>query len=202
MPTRSRTPRCFEQLLYGSDDLDESRRVVDAVGVPSTFSWWPADRRCRRCARSVSGESTGGGLAGPHTERSWPPPKRSSPGRADERDATRSLHSPLTLQFLASILDFDPAPVIARVQCPVLALFGASDSLVPVSASVEAFAAHLATLPGDPGGIGVFPRANHGLFVADPSDGIDRTSQLAPGFLAMLTGFIEQMADHDVSVNS
>jgi uncharacterized protein len=108
----------------------------------------------------------------------------------------------LTLQFLASILDFDPAPVIARVQCPVLALFGASDSLVPVSASVEAFAAHLATLPGDPGGIGVFPRANHGLFVADPSDGIDRTSQLAPGFLAMLTGFIEQMADHDVSVNS
>jgi hypothetical protein len=34
MPTRSSTPRCFEQLLYGSDDLDESRRVVDAVGVP------------------------------------------------------------------------------------------------------------------------------------------------------------------------
>jgi hypothetical protein len=39
-------------------------------------------------------------------------------------------------------------------------------------------------------GLAVFPGADHGLFVADPEPGVDRTSQLAPGFLPMLGGFL------------
>jgi hypothetical protein len=39
-------------------------------------------------------------------------------------------------------------------------------------------------------GLAVFPGANHGLFVADPEPGVDRTSQLAPGFLPMLGSFL------------
>jgi hypothetical protein len=39
-------------------------------------------------------------------------------------------------------------------------------------------------------GLAVFPGADHGLFVADPQPGVDRTSQLAPGFLPMLGSFL------------
>ncbi len=104
--------------------------------------------------------------------------------------ALQHFDDPVALRYLARILDFDPVPVMARVACPVLAAFGASDPLVPVAASVQSFATHLPHLIGEPSGVVVFPGANHGLFVADPVEGVDRTSQLAPGFLAMLAGFI------------
>jgi pimeloyl-ACP methyl ester carboxylesterase len=55
-----------------------------------------------------------------------------------------------------------------RVACPVLALFGAADPLVPVPQSIAAFAANLPPLPGDPHGIAVFPAGDHGLFIANP----------------------------------
>jgi uncharacterized protein len=100
---------------------------------------------------------------------------------------------PASLRFLAGILAFDPVPALARTTCPVLALFGAADTLVPVAASVQAFTTHLPRLAGDPSGLAVFPGADHGLFTADPIEGIDRTSQLAPGFLAMVAGFIAQL---------
>ena len=74
--------------------------------------------------------------------------------------------------------------------CPVLALFGAADTLVPVLPSVNAYAAHLPELPGDPHGIAVFPGADHGLFTADPDPAVPRTEQLAPGFLPMVAGFL------------
>jgi hypothetical protein len=39
----------------------------------------------------------------------------------------------------------------------------------------------------------VFPGADYGLFVADPAPGVDRTSQLAPGFLPMLGAFLRSL---------
>ena len=98
------------------------------------------------------------------------------------------------LTFLSRLLDFDPAPVLRRVSCPVLALFGAADTLVPIGASVEAYAANLPKLPGDPHGLAVFPGADHGLFTADPDPDVPRTEQLAPGFLPMLAGFVSSQA--------
>ena len=94
------------------------------------------------------------------------------------------------LSYLSRLIDFDPAPVLQRVPCPVLALFGAADTLVPVGPSVEAYAANLPRLPGDPHGIAVFPGADHGLFTADPDPAVPRTEQLAPGFLPMVAGFL------------
>ena len=103
--------------------------------------------------------------------------------------ATEHFDQPAPLTFLARNLDFDPLPVLQRVQCPVLALFGAEDTIVPVAESVAAVAAHLRAGDACPG-IGVFPGANHGLFTADPEPGIARTDQLAPGFLPMVAGFL------------
>jgi hypothetical protein len=100
--------------------------------------------------------------------------------------ATRWFDQPAALAYLARLLDFEPAEVLPRVDCPVLALFGAEDSLVPVPASVAAYAAGLPRLTG----LAVFPGADHGLFVADPDPAVPRTEQLAPGFLPMLGGFL------------
>ena len=94
------------------------------------------------------------------------------------------------LSFLSRLIGFDPAPVLRRVPCPVLALFGAADTLVPVGPSVEVYAANLPKLPGDPHGLAVFPGADHGLFTADPDPAVPRTEQLAPGFLPMVAGFL------------
>jgi uncharacterized protein len=100
--------------------------------------------------------------------------------------ATQYFDEPATLKFLAGILTFDPVRYMPEVACPVLALFGAADPLVPVPESVVAFATHLRDVPG----IAVFPGADHGLFTGPPDPTRSRADQLAPGFLPMLTGFL------------
>jgi hypothetical protein len=100
--------------------------------------------------------------------------------------ATRYFDDPVTMRFLAGILAFDPVRYLPDVACPVLALFGAADPLVPVPESVVAFTTHLREMPG----IAVFPGADHGLFTGPPDPTRSRADQLAPGFLPMLTGFL------------
>lgn len=96
--------------------------------------------------------------------------------------------SPEMLRFIGGILDFDPRTVMPAVRCPVLALFGAADTLVPAHTSLRAYAERL---PSDVRhGYAVFPHANHGLFVADPVEGVDRRAQLAPGYLPTVTAFL------------
>jgi hypothetical protein len=54
----------------------------------------------------------------------------------------------------------------------------------PSSLSIPANTREMSRFPAD---------ANHGLLVADPEPGVDRTSQLAPGFLPMLGGFLRSV---------
>jgi len=98
------------------------------------------------------------------------------------------------LSFLARLVDFDPVAVMPGVRCPVLAMFGGADALVPVRESVLAFAQHLPELPGSPHGIAIFPGADHGLFLGPPQPDVPRREQTAPGFLAMVEGFIAAAA--------
>jgi hypothetical protein len=69
----------------------------------------------------------------------------------------------------------------------VLVPHGGADTLVPVPDSVAAYAAGPV---GGEHGIAVFPGADHGPFTADPDPTVPRTSQLAPGALAMVVGFL------------
>jgi uncharacterized protein len=110
-------------------------------------------------------------------------------GRPWHEVATRWFDRPESLAYIARMLPFEPADVLPRVTCPVLALHGGADPLVPAADSVTAYAAGLPALTG----LAVFPGADHGLFVADPEPGVDRTSQLAPGFLPMLRGFLRSV---------
>lgn len=96
---------------------------------------------------------------------------------------------PAGLEFVRRIMDFDPATVLPRIGCPVLALFGGNDTLVPAQTSLRIFAEHL---PPSPLGHGfaVFPGANHGMFVADPDPAVDRRDQLAPAYLPTIRAFL------------
>ena len=108
--------------------------------------------------------------------------------------ATKYFDTVAMLGFLRRVLDFDPAVILPRVPCPVLALLGASDPLVPVAESLAAFSSLLPPLPGNPHGIAVFPGAGHGLFTEAPDPSKDRASQLAPGFIPMVEAFIRRHA--------
>jgi pimeloyl-ACP methyl ester carboxylesterase len=100
---------------------------------------------------------------------------------------------PDRLAFFVRSMDVDPSVLLPDLRCPVLALFGGDDQLIPVGLSVARIAA---ALPGDAGhGIAVFPGGNHSLFTGPPVPGTSRRDQLAPGFLPMLTGFLAQGQD-------
>ncbi|HEY2549626.1 MAG TPA: alpha/beta hydrolase [Streptosporangiaceae bacterium] len=96
--------------------------------------------------------------------------------------------TPAALRFGRGILDFDPTTVMPQVRCPVLVLFGAADTMVPVRDSLSAFAGHLPPHPGH--GFAAFPGANHGLFIADPDPAVPRRDQLAPGYLPVVEAFL------------
>ena len=113
-------------------------------------------------------------------------------GRTWYEITTRYFDTVEMLGFLQRVLDFDPAVILPKVQCPVLALLGASDALVPVPESLAAFSSLLPPLPGNPNGLAVLPGAGHGLFTEAPGPAIDRASQQAPGFIPMVQSFIHK----------
>jgi hypothetical protein len=144
-------------------ERDLTSEDLSSEDVAAGMAW--IDERTRRL---LAGEAVADVLAaqGEQSDRAWYP------------TATQYFDNLPALTFLARLIDFDPTPVLRRVQCPVLALFGSEDALVPVEESVVAYATHLPRLPG----LAVFPGADHGLFTAD--------EQLAAGFLPMVTGFL------------
>ncbi len=124
---------------------------------------------------------------------------------ADRRwyaDVTRYIDTAAVLGFLARIADFDPAPILPRVSCPVFGAFGGADSLVPAGESIEVYARNLNWEYGSKHALAVFPGANHGLFIAPPDPAIPRTSQLAPGYLAMVAGFVDRVSREYVEAAS
>ena len=150
-------------------------RGIDPAAIAEAMEW--IDERTHRL---LAGEQVEDVLADQQrlADRSW------------YAGTTEYFDNLPALTFLSRLLDFDPVPVLQRVSCPVLALLGAADTLVPIAPSVAAYAENLPKLPGDPHGIAVFPRADHGLFTADPNPDVPRTEQLAPGFLPMVAGFL------------
>lgn len=89
---------------------------------------------------------------------------------------------PALWPLILEINDFDPRPALERIRVPVLALFGAEDSIVPVEASVsvylEAVRKELLTVEVIAGG-------DHRVQTGDPP-------ALADGYLERLTDFVRQ----------
>ena len=82
--------------------------------------------------------------------------------------------------LMTRLLDYDPRPALERIRVPLLALFGADDTIVPVEASVdvyrEAVRPELLT-------VAVLPGGDHRLQTGDPP-------ALANGYLGTLSSFV------------
>ena len=93
--------------------------------------------------------------------------------------------------FLRSDPDYDPAHALERVACPVLAVFGELDVLVPAPKSAGIFEGALRRGGNPHFTVRVFPGANHGIGTEDYIDGPE---DLAPGYLELMTDWILRRA--------
>jgi pimeloyl-ACP methyl ester carboxylesterase len=80
---------------------------------------------------------------------------------------------------------YDPVPVLERITCPVLAIFGERDPLVPVARSVEIFEEAFAAAGNTDTTIHVFPGADHRIRTGNPLE-------FAPGYLALMGDWLQQ----------
>jgi pimeloyl-ACP methyl ester carboxylesterase len=94
------------------------------------------------------------------------------------------------LAFMARIYDYDPAPVLARVTCPLLAIWGARDTYVPVAASAEAFAAGLGKAGNGSFRLEVVPDADHGLRL--PATGGEERGPRIPDLMELLVSWLRR----------
>lgn len=81
--------------------------------------------------------------------------------------------------------DPDPETVLERVTCPVLAIFGERDHLLPVAESVAVYERALARAGNRNVTIRIFPDANHRIQ-------LDGTGKFAPGYLDTLTDWLQR----------
>jgi uncharacterized protein len=98
--------------------------------------------------------------------------------------------TPEVLEFDGRIQDFDPVPVLERVRCPLLGIWGARDLLVPAHHSLATFAAALAKSGNPNVRLEIFPEADHGLRRA-ATGGLNPAERAhVPGFFPSMTGWI------------
>jgi uncharacterized protein len=95
--------------------------------------------------------------------------------------------------WMKFFLDHDPAPVLEKVRCPVLGLFGEKDLQVPAVLDSAAVGAALAKGGNRDVTLRILPHANH-LFLpsetGSPSEYAGMKKEFVPGFLDALSGWI------------
>ena len=94
------------------------------------------------------------------------------------------------LAFMARIYDYDPAPALERVTCPLLAIWGQRDIYVPVAASAERFAAALGRAGNGSFRLEVVPDADHGLRL--PATGDDERGPRIPDLMDMIVTWLRR----------
>lgn len=78
---------------------------------------------------------------------------------------------------------YDPAAAITRIRCPILAIFGARDVLVPAWESARMYDQALREAGNRDATIAVFPQGNHRIR-------IEETGEFCPGYLGLLADWI------------
>jgi pimeloyl-ACP methyl ester carboxylesterase len=94
--------------------------------------------------------------------------------------------------FLALDIDFDPVPLWARYEGPVLQIFGELDASTPVRQVVPIIAKALAGRKNTDFAIKVFPKAHHLILEAETgSDSeLERLKRYAPGYFDLMTAWL------------
>jgi pimeloyl-ACP methyl ester carboxylesterase len=96
-------------------------------------------------------------------------------------------------------LDYDPAPTLARVTCPVLAVFGERDLQVPVESNRAVMQEIARKSPARQFTIEVIPAANHLYQSATTGSSTEYArlkKEFAPGFVETLLGWLAPFARH------
>ena len=99
----------------------------------------------------------------------------------------RADHELVDLEFLRGILDYDPLPTLRQLRCPLLAVFGADDDLVPVADSVRLIEGVLAESAHPDYTVVVFPGADHGI---RPVSATGSGQPRAAGFFELLVSWL------------
>lgn len=106
--------------------------------------------------------------------------------------------TPEEIAFLARIADYDPGPVLGSLRCPVLALYGADDILVPVEESMRRMRDVMRRSGNPDHHIVVVPHADHGLRIyTGPGEprmeyGLYSPGELAPGVLELIVTWLDR----------
>lgn len=103
-----------------------------------------------------------------------------------------------TSRWFKFFLDYDPIPVLKKVKCPVLLLFGELDLQVPAEMNKKAMVEALKRGGNNDYSVKIFPKANH-LFqsakTGSPSEYNDLAKEFVPGFLEFMSDWILQQVD-------
>ena len=98
--------------------------------------------------------------------------------------------------FFRLINDYDPVPVLERIRCPVLALFGEMDRNILPGINAPILEAALRRAGNRRVTVKVFPHANHGLFECrsgGPKE-LPLVRRYVPGYLPTLFDWLERVA--------
>jgi pimeloyl-ACP methyl ester carboxylesterase len=94
--------------------------------------------------------------------------------------------------FWRLIRDYDPAPALEQVRCPVLAMFGGVDTYLPVEKSMSVWKNGLEKAGNRDVTIKLFPKGDHALFEAK-TGGLRESSRLktfVPGYFSLTRDWV------------
>lgn len=106
---------------------------------------------------------------------------------------TRGLDNPKYLLWLAKVMDYDPLPALQKMHCPVLALYGELDRLVPVAENKANLEAALRKGSQDVT-VKVIPQTDHALLLTKQgsSQEFPFENRFAPEFFFTLTEWLDK----------
>jgi pimeloyl-ACP methyl ester carboxylesterase len=120
----------------------------------------------------------------------------------DDRRPQKSAELPVDALVRHLGFNFDPLPSWERVRCPVLAIWGERDNLVPVRRSADLISHTLTRTRHTDHTFRIFPGAQHGLAMSDtPKRLPDGTSQTdwAPGYIELLARWIKERSSNPLN---
>ncbi len=94
---------------------------------------------------------------------------------------------------MAAMMNMDPADYLMQVRCPVLAIFGAADTSLPVEESIGRYRHYLSQANNSSVTIRIFPAADHGIHV----DG-----EFAPGYFDAINTWLSDLITGQAEVSA
>jgi dienelactone hydrolase len=114
------------------------------------------------------------------------------------KNQVEGMYKQFSSAWFEFFLEYDPAPTLEKVACPVLLLFGELDLQVPAEMNNKAMVKALRKGGNKDFTAKIFPKANH-LFqsaeTGSPSNYAKLSKEFVPGFLDYITDWIKRRVD-------